>query len=97
MKTLITCAGTTIGEICLPPFELRVGKVVCFQMPCLAYSEEEKRIIQALTGERPALGLHLSGRVICTDPEKGFPQSFFQKLLFPFFQPRGKAWPEKRK
>jgi hypothetical protein len=95
MKTLIQCAGVTIGEIWVPPFQLQVGDVVCLKMPCLAYSEQEKQIVRILTGELAAPTWQLSGKAIWADPDKGFPRSFIQKMLFPFFRPRFSRWLEK--
>jgi hypothetical protein len=83
----LSCQGVTVGRINLPPFELRIGELVCLHMPCLAYSEEEKQIVQVLTGDRTVSGLRLFGRIL-----PAFAPVFRAGFLDFWFHPSAMTW-----
>ncbi len=81
-KSLLTCEGIAVGPIQLPLFQVKVGDYVCLHMPCPAFFAEEDLLIQVLTDQRPAAGLHLLGRVLWADPiwGKAGLRGFWQRL-----------------
>jgi hypothetical protein len=64
----ISCDGVIIASLSLPPFQLKLGEVLCLHLPSPALSKEETHLINALTGKRLVLGLHLFGRVCFAAP-----------------------------
>jgi len=87
----ISCEGVTIGGLRLPPFKLESGELICLHMPCLANSKEERQIIQLLTGELPARGLSLFGRILFAEPPE-----FRSGLLSLFRRSRVGDWLQKK-
>jgi len=87
----ISCEGVIVGGLSLPPFHLESGELICLHMPCLAYSQEERQVIDFLTAESPARGLSIFGRILFADPPEvraGF--------LSIFRRPRVADWLQKK-
>src|SRR5437764_11186526 len=87
----ISCESIIVGGLSLPPFQLESGELICLHMPCLAYSQEERQIIDLLTGESPARGLSIFGRILFADPPE-----FRAGLLSIFRRPRIGDWLQKK-
>jgi hypothetical protein len=81
-RVLISCTGVAVDSLWIPPFQLKVGELVCLHLPTPVVAREEEGLIQALSGKRPVPGLHLAGRV-----EHAFPPRS-SGGLFHFFRPR---------
>jgi hypothetical protein len=63
-----SCEGITVGEIWIPPFQLRVGEVACLHMPSPRLVAEKDDLLKAFTGRRSLPGLHLHGKVEYAEP-----------------------------
>lgn len=63
-STLLACTGSQVGQIRLPPFELHSGQFLCLHVPGPLHShKEEAQLVAALTGNKPAPGLVVHGRI----------------------------------
>jgi len=67
-RLLLACAGSTVGSLALPAFQVRTGDLVCLHLPCPASSPADEAVSAALTGQRPQAGLSLFGRVRLVTP-----------------------------
>src|SRR5947208_639789 len=67
MMVRISCAGVSAGPLWIPPFRLESGELVCLHMPCLSSSEEERLVIQLLTGEFSDPNISHNGRIFLAD------------------------------
>ena len=91
MMVRISCAGVSAGPLWIPPFRLESGELVCLHMPCLSYSEEERLVIQLLTGELSDPNISHNGRIFLADAP------ICRAGLFGLFRwPRVGAWLQKK-
>jgi hypothetical protein len=86
-RILIECDGITLGKYSVPPFTLRAGEVVCWQMPAPAYSELERLAIKTLIGEYSLRGLNVSAKVLLVDPGLLSIHRRWQRLAYLFHRP----------
>ena len=63
----ISCQGVCAGPLWIPPFRLESGELVCLHMPCLCFSEEERLVIQLLTGELSNPNISQNGKIVLAD------------------------------
>src|SRR5882724_4762030 len=91
MMVRISCAGVSAGPLWIPPFRLESRELVCLHMPCLCFSEEERLIIQLLTGELTDPNISHKGRILLADGP------ICRAGLFGLFRrPRVGAWLQKK-
>jgi hypothetical protein len=66
-RILISCEGLQLGQVSLPPFQVRTGQLVCLHLPTPAVLDTHP-IMSWLTGERLTPNLRLAARVIWARP-----------------------------
>src|SRR5262245_23996508 len=88
MQTRLICDGATIGALYLPPFALTPGRCVCLHLPS-AITDDEARLIPALTGRETVRGIHVQSRVLAATM---FDLPFPGRFVGIFYRPRIEAW-----
>ncbi len=84
----LVCTGARAGTLFLPPFQLRLGELVCLHLPHPLPDESEDDLVRALTGQQGVNGLRLYGRVLSAFPASD-DRNGFLRLLRPL---RATAW-----
>jgi hypothetical protein len=84
----LACTGARVGSLCLPPFALCAGELVCLHLPDPVPDEAVDELVHVLTGARAAAGVRLFGRVVSAFPVHD-DRNGFLRLLRPL---RASAW-----
>lgn len=81
------CDGINLESLFIPPFELKMGEVLCCQMPGLAESPTEKLVIETFTGERMVHGLRCVGKVRHANSYQMSYETRWHRLAYYFHRP----------